>query len=112
RDVRSLKLDVELEDVKIDLGTLGTPIFAALAYLWPDAAISVRTFDKLSLKPVLPLLRLLGLRPERLFGHEDQAVRMFTQFDTLQGKSVELEYRDGQGVLQVVPLVGGMTRSE
>ena len=112
RDVRSLKLDVELEDVKLDVSGVRTPIMALATLVWPKAALVVRSFDGASLKPIMGLLRSLGLRPELLTGHDREAVRVFTQYDSLQGKSVEIEFRDGQGVTQVVPLVGAMTRSE
>jgi hypothetical protein len=112
RDVKSLKLDVELEDVKLDIGQIHGPILTLATLIWPETAVTVRSFDGVSLTPVLGLLRSLGVRPEKLTGHDREAIKVFTQFDTLQGKSVEIEYRDGQGVTQVVPIVGSMTRSE
>jgi hypothetical protein len=112
RDVKSVKIDVELEDLKLDVSGLGAPILALASYIWPDAPFAVRSFDGISLAPVLSLLRAFGVRPERFTGHDSEAIKIFAQFDSLQGKSIEIEYRDGQGVTQVVPLVGAMTRSE
>ncbi len=113
RTVRSVKIDVDLEDVRIDLKSLSGPILSIAESIWPDESGVVRMFDKVSLKPLLEVLRKLGIRPEKLTGHDAQVVKVFTQFDSLQGKSVEIEYRDGKGVKQpVVPLVGDILPSE
>jgi hypothetical protein len=102
RDVRSLKFESRLDDVRIDLGPLGQ-------LLLPEAW---RGVDKLSLAPVLSGLRLVGVEPEKLAGLDENSAQVFSGVDHLSGKSVRLTYKDGGGVQKVEPVKGEMTRAE
>jgi hypothetical protein len=120
RDVRSLKIDTRLEDLRIELGSAGDFLLAglgALAVAFPEsgapAAVGlVKALDGTSAKSVLTALRTVGVSPERLAGLDAAAVKVFGQVDRLSGKAVRLTYRDGEGVIAVEPVRGEMTEAE
>lgn len=97
RDVRSLKIDCKLEDVRIDLG----PIVGNL----------IPEFQGASLRTVINAMRWVDISPEELSGLSER-VKVFKSVDRLSGKSVRLTYVDGKGVIKVEPVKGEMTAAE
>ncbi len=115
RDVRSIKVDTELEDVKLELGPAKYPVLIGLAAIYPPAAGATRALDGVSLKPVLGLLGQLGIDPLKISGQSEKIFKMYTQLDTLTGKSVRLVYsnRPGDtGVNRFEAVTGPVTESE
>ncbi len=102
RDVRSVKADCKLTDVRLDLGPFGRMFLPA----------QVRRFtDNLSLKPLLTVLPWAESESMKLL-EQNKIGEMFGRVDGLSGKSVRIKYEDGKGVLNVEPLKGEMTAAE
>jgi len=97
RDLRSVKVVCKLEDVRIDLGPLGS-------FLIPQV-------QGTSLKPLIAGLRWVGVSPENLAGLEE-ASKVFQSVDRLSGKKVRLTFVDGKGVIRVEAVKGEMTAGE
>lgn len=115
RNIRSLKIDTTLKDLRIHLGPAAVPIIAGIGYFWPEAALAVSQFNGISLKPVTSILMALGIDPLEVTGAKQSVFKMFTQFDSLTGKSVKQVYynkEDRTGVIRVTPLVGDMLDHE
>jgi hypothetical protein len=115
RDVRSVKIDTDLKDFRLKLGDARYPVLLAVASAWPEAAFVVAKLDGVSTKPVLDLLKALGVDPASITGIKPRVFKTFTQFDGLTGKSVKIVYwnkEDRTGIIQLVPLEGDMTESE
>jgi hypothetical protein len=115
RDVRSLKVETRLEDVRIDLGPAGDVLLAGIALFQPEAVLTagniIKKVDGASLKKVLFALRWIGISPEKLLDL-DQATKAITAIDRLTGKKVRLTYVDGKGVIKLVPVHGDLTAAE
>jgi hypothetical protein len=115
RDVRSLKIDTDLKDFRLKLGDARYPVLLAVGSVWPEAAFVVARLDGMSSKPVLDLLKACGVDVASLTGAKSRVFKTFTQFDGLTGKSVKIVYwnkPDRTGIIQLVPVEGGMTESE
>jgi len=115
RDLRSLKVDTRLEDIRLDLGGPGEALLLGLAKVFnlPSAfAATAHAVDGTSLKPALQALRWAGVSPESIGGLDDKSVKMFAQVDQLSGKKVRLTYEDGRGVQKVEAVAGEMTADE
>src|SRR5262249_36581707 len=120
RDVRSVKVDSRLEDLRIDLGAAGNLLFGALKNLgsvWrqPEAeqgATFIRRVDGASLGGALTALRWAGVSPEKISGLDARAAKMVTQVNGLSGKEVRLTYVDGKGVVKVEAVKGAITPDE
>jgi hypothetical protein len=115
RDVRSLKLESRLEDLRIDLGPAGDALLAGIGLFAPEAAPTagaiIQALDGASLKAVLGGLRLSGISPEELAGLNKSA-KAFAALDGLSGKKVRLTYVDGKGVVKLEPVKGDLTANE
>jgi hypothetical protein len=118
REIRSVKVDTRLENLRIDLGDGGDVLFAgllALSAFQPEAgqvAELVKRIDGLSLRPALQALRWAGISPEKLSGLDQATTRMITQVSALSGKKVRLTFIDGKGVIKVEAVQGEMTPQE
>jgi hypothetical protein len=115
RDLRSLKLDTTLEDIRLDLGGPGEAMLMGLttALKLPAAiAATAHAVDGISLNPALKALRWVGVSPESIGGLDDKSAKMFAQVDQLSGKKVRLTYEDGRGVQKVEAVAGEMTADE
>jgi hypothetical protein len=116
RDFRSVKIDTDLMDLRLNLGPAKYPIMLGLAAVgWPEVAGVVSVVDGASTQPILELLKALGVDPASITGVKPRVFKVFTQFDTLSGKSVKIVYHNKEGrtgVIQLVPLKGEMTESE
>lgn len=115
RDVRSLKVLTQLEDIRLDLGPAGDLLIAGLS-LFQDpateiAAGTIAALDGQSTKPLLNALRWAGISPEELTGLDERS-KIFASVDRLSGKSVRLTYVDGVGVIKLEPVEGEMTLAE
>lgn len=110
RDVRSLKLETKLEDVRIDLGSSNDSLLGNLALFAPKVAVVVKALDGTSVKPVLTALRPKGVDPETLL--KENATKAFATVDRLSGKSVRLTYVDGKGVSSIESVDGDITGAE
>ena len=112
RDVRSLKIDTRLEDLRLDLGEAGEPLLMTLAAFSPEAAIAVNALNGQSLKSVLSALRWTGASPETIAGLDKSAAKAFAKVESLNGKSVRITFTNGGGVQKVEVLKGEMTDAE
>jgi hypothetical protein len=115
RDVRSLKIDTDLQNLTLKLGEAKLPLLLGVGLVFPKAAFVVEQLDGLSAKPVLDVLRALGVDAARLTGVKSRVFKVFTQFDSLTGKSVKIVYwnkEERTGVIQIMPIQGSMTESE
>ena len=115
QNVRSLKIDTTLKDLKLQLGDAKTPIITGLTFIWPAAALAVSQFDGVSTRPVLAVLTAVGVDPLKYTSTRQSITKMFTQFDSLTGKSVKQVYwnKDGRtGVIRVTALQGDITKEE
>src|SRR5262249_37188997 len=116
RDLRSLKVETRLEDVRIHLGPAGDFLAKALALIQPEGTPNatgiVSALDGVSMKGMRSSLRWSGIAPEKLLGMDDKALKAFVMVDNLSGKSVRLTYVDGNGVVQLQPVKGAMTQQE
>lgn len=115
RDVRSVKVDTDLKDLRLNLGDAKVPVLFAVGAVWPRVAFVVDRIDGVSTAPALDLLRALGVDPATVTGAKPRVFKIFTQFDGLSGKSVKLVYwnkEERSGVIRIEPLEGEMTESE
>ncbi len=114
-DVRSVEIEAELKDIKLELGPAKMPVLAAISFLDPALAITVGQLDGVSGKPVLDFLKLLGIDVFKDTGHKDKAIKILQQYNSLKGKAVRLVYwnKEGRtGIVRMTPLVGQMTDDE
>ena len=117
RDVRSVKIDTELEDLRLrlDAVTGSGLILMVIGYFFPEA-YAIKTVDGVSTAPALKFLKGFGVDAADLTGVKGKVFKMFGQVDGLKGKSVKLVYwnkEERAGVIRLVPLEGGgMTEEE
>lgn len=111
REIRCLKFETRLEDVRISLGESNEGLLNALAIFDVVAPGIVQKLQGISLKPVLQGLRLAGIAPEKLL-ELDKHAKVFTELDPLTGKSIRITYVDGKGVTDLKAVKGEMTRDE
>jgi hypothetical protein len=97
RNLRSVKIACKLEDIRIDLGPVGS--------------LLIPEIQGTSLKPVIAGLRWVGVQPEKLVGLEDGS-KVFHKVDQLSGKKVRLTFVDGKGVTRLEPIEGKLTAAE
>lgn len=115
RDVRSLKIDTDIKDMRLNLGEAKAPILLALGAIYPPAPFLVAPLDGVSAAPVLRIFRALGIDPADITKLKPRVFKVFTQFDGLSGKSIKIVYwnkEERTGVIRLEPLVGEMTESE
>jgi hypothetical protein len=111
RDIRSVKLEGALEDLRIDLGNEFDGFLLGLQVFNPKAAGVMQLLQGVDRKQVFNALRWIGVSPEKLVGL-DEKLKAFAQVDRLTGKSVRLTYVDGAGVVNIENVTGTLTSKE
>jgi len=123
RDMKSVRVQTELEDVRIDLDSVGGGLLSAI----PVVPAFFKRLSGLSLKPALVLLRKGNQSPEEFLksligdtgaiaadklGELSKTFQAVTTMDSLSGKKVRLTYVNGKGIKQVESVKGDMTLAE
>jgi hypothetical protein len=111
RSVRSIKIESQVEDLRINLGGKFDGLLDGLGFFDPMAAGVLRKLSKLDLKAVAETLPWLGGTPEQLLGLDEKA-KGFASIDRLTGKSCRVTYVDGTGVVEIEDVVGRLDPKE
>jgi len=101
RKARNLTVAAELEDVRIDVGPLGTLLLGAVDWRLGKPG----TFILLQGQNAKPYLdRVPGLQQIANQVVTDEATRVFAFVSKLEGKKVRITYRNGVGVQSIEPI--------
>jgi hypothetical protein len=121
KEVKSLKLESNLESARLELGSAGDFMFGGLVLAVRPSSFPwfVETKRKIEETNLRDFLAALGADRQltAAFVQKDPMAKAFTAVGGLQGKKVRLVYRNDseptkRGVIRVTPVEGNMTSEE
>jgi hypothetical protein len=116
KKIKSGKLETNLVDVRIELGTTGDFLLGGVLFLQPEALPFVAGVKNFVQGPALrKVLGATGLA-QTVIDHVmsgDEGVKVITKVSEMEGKVVRLTYRnDRDGEILIEPVRGGLTNEQ
>ncbi len=126
RSVRSVKFDTTLEDFRLKLGPVKYAVLAFAAFWDPktmvtSGGVAGAAINDISAKPILDMLNWFGVDVLKITGQRDKIFKAFARLNSLNGKSIQIAYRnkagkEGQppdtGIRSILSIAGEITPDE